>query len=63
MREFQPERNALFIVFFAKIIPLTNDSIVKSTIFRETYCRSANLNRGDLKLNKNEFNSNFNTIR
>ena len=63
MREFQTEQKALFYSIFAKIIPLTNDSIVKSTIFRETYCTSANLNRADLKLNKIEFKFNFNAIR
>ena len=63
MREFQTEQKALFYRIFAKIIRLTNDSIVKSTIFRETYCTRANLNHADLKLNKKEINSNFNTIR
>ena len=49
--------------FFAKIIPLTKDSIVESTIFGETYYRSGNSNRADLKLSENECNSNFNTSK
>ena len=60
---FKLSERLYFIVFFVKIVPLRNDSIVNSTIFRETYCTSANLNRAGLKLNKNEFNSDFNTIR
>ena len=43
--------------------PLIKNSIVKSTILREIYCRGENLNRASLKLSENEYNSNSNTSK
>ena len=60
---FKLSESFYFTVFLIKIVPLTKDSIVKSTTFCKTYYNCANLNCKNLKLSENAYNSNSNTSK